>query len=126
MATQVLVLCDDKHHPAHIVRGGLAALGTDEYQFTIIEDAREFSIARMGEFPLVLLAKANNISAVEHAPWVTPAIEEAFLEYVRAGGGLLVVHSGTVVAESPTLRRLVGGTFIKHPPQCDVTVTPQG
>lgn len=126
MATQVLVLCDDKHHPAHIVRGGLAALGEEDFQFTIIEDGREWSAARMGEFPLVLLAKANNISAVEHAPWVTPEVEEAFAEYVRQGGKLMVVHSGTVVADLPTLRRVIGGTFIKHPPQCDVTVTPQG
>lgn len=53
-------------------------------------------------------------------------MEEAFAEYVRAGGGLLVVHSGTIVGELPTLRRLIGGAFVQHPPRCEVTVTPQG
>jgi hypothetical protein len=63
---------------------------------------------------------------LDKEPWITPEVEEAFLEYVRAGGGLLVVHSGTVIQELPTMRRLVGGTFTHHPPKCDVTVTPQG
>jgi type 1 glutamine amidotransferase len=126
MSTRVLVLCDDKWHPAHVVRGGIERLGTDDFHFDVIEDGREWSAERMGIYPLVLLAKLNHISAVDNSPWITPEVEEAFVDYVRAGGGLLAVHSGTCVIESPTLRRLIGGTFIKHPPQCEVTVTPQG
>ena len=126
MTTQVLVLCDDYWHPADRVRAGMAALGTDEFSFDVIEDAREWSAARMGEYPLVLLTKFNEITAADRDPWITPAVEEAFVDYVQAGGGLLVVHSGAVVAELSTLRRLIGGTFIHHPPRCEVTVTPQG
>lgn len=126
MTKQVLVLCDDKWHPAQVVRGGIEKLGTDDFAFDVIENSRQWSAARMGQYPLVLLAKANQISAVENEPWMTPAIEEAFLEYVRAGGGLLVVHSGTIVRDLPTLKRLIGGAFVQHPPKCDVTVTPQG
>jgi uncharacterized protein len=108
------------------MRGGIAALGTAEFIFDVIEDGREWSSERMGQYPLVLLAKCNQITAVDLAPWITPDVEAAFVDYVRAGGGLLVVHSGTVVAESPTLQKLIGGHFVRHPPKCDVTVTPQG
>ncbi len=126
MTTRVLVLCDDKWHPARVARAGLAALDTDEWRFDWIEDAHEWSAERMAQFPLVLLAKANHISALENVPWITPDVEEAFSEYVRAGGGLLVVHSGTIVRETPLLKKLIGGTFTQHPPQCEVTITPQG
>lgn len=126
MTTRVLVLCDDKWHPAHVVAAGVEALGTADFQFDVIENAREWSAERMGQYPLTLLAKANHISAVENVPWITPDVEAAFAAYVRGGGGLLVVHSGTIVRESPQLQRLIGGTFTQHPPQCEVTVTPQG
>ena len=126
MARQVLVLCDDKWHPADRVRAGLAALGTEEFAFEIVEDARAWSAARMGQFPLVLLTKANHVLATDETPWITPEVEAAFVDYVSAGGGLLAVHSGTIVAELAELRRLLGGTFVHHPPRCEVTVTPQG
>lgn len=126
MTKHVLVLCDDKWHPAQVVRDGLSALGTDEWQFEWIEDARKWSAEHMARFPLVLLAKANQISSVENTPWVTPEVEAAFQAYVQEGGGLLVVHAGTIVRDTPGLRKLIGGTFTQHPPQCDVTITPQG
>ncbi len=124
--TRVLVLCDDPWHPAHNARVGVEALGTDDFQFDLIEDGSEWSAERMAQYPLLLLTKSNQISAVNKEPWITPEVEEAFLEHVRAGGGLLVVHSWTVVRDTLTLSRLIGGTFIHHPPKCDVTVTPQG
>jgi type 1 glutamine amidotransferase len=126
MAKRVLVLCDDKWHPARVVRAGVEALGTEDFTFDVIENGHEWSAERMAQYPLVLLAKANQVSAVEDVPWITPDVEEAFLKYVRSGGGLLAVHSGTVVRELPALKRLLGGAFVQHPPQCEVTVTPQG
>jgi type 1 glutamine amidotransferase len=105
----------------------LAALDAAEWQFEWIEDAREWSAARLAEFPLVVLAKSNQVSHEEHGPWITPEVEEAFVQFVRAGGGLLVLHSGTAgLRESPTLYKLIGGVFTHHPPQCEVTITPQG
>ena len=126
MTRQVLVLCDDKWHPASRVRAGLEALGTEEFTFDVIEDAGEWSAARMQHYPLVLLAKADHVSATENVPWITPEVEAAFADFVAAGGGLLAVHSGTIMKELAGMRRLLGGTFTHHPPQCDVTVTPQG
>ncbi len=126
MAKQVLVLCDDKWHPAARVRAGLAALDTGHFTFDVIEDAGAWSAAHMAHYPLLLLTKSNQISAANDAPWITPEVEAAFVDFVRAGGGLVAVHSGTIVAELAELRRLLGGTFVQHPPRCEVTVTPQG
>ena len=123
---RTLVLCDDYWHPAHIPRAGLAPLEHSGFEFDWIEQADEWSAARMAEYPLVLLTKANNISATDQQPWVTPAVEQAFLEYVRNGNGLLAIHSGTAgYTETPVLRGLLGGVFVSHPPQCMVTVEPR-
>jgi type 1 glutamine amidotransferase len=48
------------------------------------------------------------------------------LDYVRAGRGLLVVHSGTAgYRDTDVLRPLMGGVFLEHPKQCPVTVEPE-
>lgn len=45
--------------------------------------------------------------------------------WVRAGGGLLAVHSATVLGDSdPELGELMGGVFVSHPPQFAFTVYP--
>jgi type 1 glutamine amidotransferase len=121
---RTLVLCDDHYHPARIAREGLEALGDCEFDY--VENAGQWSAERMAGYPLVLMCKSNNVSATDQSPWVTEEVEGAFLEYVRAGHGLLIVHSGTAgYSQMPVLRGLMGGTFARHPPQCPVTVEPQ-
>jgi type 1 glutamine amidotransferase len=122
----VLILCDDFWHPAQVPREGLGALQSDEFSFDWIEDAREWSAARMAAYPLVVLTKSNNVSAADKTGWMTEAVQAAFAEYVRQGNGLLAIHSGTAeYADKPVLRRLLGGVFDHHPEQCPVTVEPQ-
>lgn len=122
---RVLVICDDHWHPASTVRGGLAPLA-DRFDFDWIEDAGDWSAERMASYPIVVLSKSNNVSATNDAPWVDERVEAAFLDYVKAGGGLLVVHSGSAgYRGNPVLRALMGGIFETHPPQLDVTFTPQ-
>lgn len=122
----VLVLCDDYWHPARTARAGLAPLSNAELPFDWIENANEWSAERMAQYPVTLFTKSNNVSATDTTPWVTEAVQEAFLAYVQAGNGLLVVHSGTAgYREMPVLRGLMGGVFVSHPPQCAVTVEPQ-
>ena len=123
---KVLVICDDYYHPAKVVRDGLAVMGDDAFQFDIIENAAAWSAAKMADYPVVLFAKSNDISAAEREPWVTDEVEAAFAGYVQAGGGLLAVHSGTAsYTEKPVLRALLGGVFTHHPKQCPVTVEPK-
>jgi len=119
---QVLVICDDYYHPAEVVRAGLALM--PEHTYDIIEDARDWSAERMAGYPVVLLAKSDAVSASDRTPWVTPEVEQAFVDYVRSGKGLLAVHSGTVYKERPMMRALLGGVFDQHPKQCPVTVQP--
>jgi type 1 glutamine amidotransferase len=124
---RVLVLCDDYWHPARTPRAGLAPLAAAGFAFDWLEDAREWPAARLADYPVLLLTKGNNVSAADRTPWVDPAVEAAFHAHVANGGGLLAIHSGTTgYRETPVLRALLGGVFVQHPPQCDVTITPTG
>lgn len=123
---RVLVLADDYWHPASVVREGLAPLAAQGYTFDWILDGSEWAPERLADYPLVILSKSNNTTPEDQTPWVTPDVEQAFADYVRAGGGLLVLHSGTVYKDTDVLRPLIGGTFIEHPKQCPVTMDPKG
>lgn len=58
-------------------------------------------------------------------PGFTDAQAESLAGWVRGGGGLLGVHAATVSGQtSPTLRALMGGVFVDHPPQFSFTVYP--
>ncbi len=123
---RVLVLVDDFWHPAAVPRQGLAALGDCGFEFDFIENAKDWSAARMGAYPLVLLTKSNNISSADQAPWVTEDVQAAFKDYVSSGNSLLVVHSGLAgYQDTLTLRALMGGVFLQHPAQCPVTIQPK-
>ncbi|HRW06702.1 MAG TPA: ThuA domain-containing protein [Caldilineaceae bacterium] len=122
----VLVLCDDKWHPAKTPREGLGALPQHDFHFDWIENAHDWSAERMATYPLVILTKSNNVSATDTTHWMTDEVQHAFLNYVRQGGGLLAIHSGTAeYREATVLRSLLGGVFLHHPKQCPVTVTPK-
>jgi type 1 glutamine amidotransferase len=122
---RILVLCDDHWHPASTVMQGLSPLADQGHVFEWRADAREWSAAHMGSFPLVILSKSNNVSSADDSAWVTPDVESAFVSYVRNGNGLLVIHSGTAGYQHlPALRALMGGAFLKHPAQCLVTIRP--
>jgi type 1 glutamine amidotransferase len=120
-----LVLCDDYWHPASVVRAGLEGLTESGYEFDWIENADAWLAERMAEYPVVLLSKSDNVSADDDRSWVSQEVQRAFVAHVREGGGLLAVHSGTLYADVPRMRRLIGGVFIRHPKQCPVTVEPQ-
>lgn len=123
---RALVLCDDYWHPARTVRAGLAPLEGAGLAFDWVEHAGAWSAERMAEYPVVVLAKANNVSAADQGPWVTPEVEAAFRAYVRSGNGLLAIHSGTAgYREAPVLRGVLGGVFAGHPLQCPTTVAPR-
>ena len=123
---QILVLADDPPHPAQIARTGLGALGDHDFHFDWIEDGNAPITNHLSAYPVVVLVKANHISATNKQPWMTPEIADALRDHVRAGNGLLALHSGTAgYKETPVLRDLLGGLFVHHPKQCPVTVEPQ-
>jgi type 1 glutamine amidotransferase len=121
---RILVLSDDRWHPAKTPRAGLQPLES-EFELEWVENTAGFDSSRLVSYPLVILTKSNNISQQDETPWMTPAMEEAFDSYVRGGGGLLVIHSGLAgYDQSPVLRALMGGIFDHHPEQCLVEVAP--
>ena len=123
---RILVLCDDRWHPAQVVREGLGALEGGEFTFDWIENAHKWSAERMAACPVVVLVKSNNTSASDQSPWMTDAVQAAFADHVRKGNGLLAIHSGTAgYDQTPVLRGLLGGVFSHHPEQCPVTVEPR-
>lgn len=122
---RILVVCDDRWHPAAVARQGLASFAESGFELDWVEDAGEWSAERMGTYPAVIFAKANHVSAADTTPWMTEKIEAAFVDYVRNGKGLLVVHAGTAgYQDAAMLRGLMGGVFDRHPAQCEVTITP--
>ena len=123
---RALVLCDDTAHPATLTRNGLLGLGDCGCRFDWLEDPGQWSTARLGGYPLVILSKANNRSRTESAPWATEADGHALAAHVARGNSLLVLHSGSALYDdSPSLCRLMGGIFTGHPPQCAVSVEPR-
>jgi type 1 glutamine amidotransferase len=124
--TSTLVLCDDTWHPAAIIRRGLAALGDCDFAFEFMEDGEKWSADAMKKFPLVVLAKANISSSTVEYPWLTLESQAVFPDYVQLGNGLLVIHAGTSRYEKlPAMGELIGGSFLRHPDQCAVTVSPK-
>jgi type 1 glutamine amidotransferase len=123
---RTLVMCDDLWHPGEMIRHGFASLGDCGFDFEFLEDGADWSAAHMAEFPLVVLAKSNVISATNKNPWLTVEAQHEFQHYLHAGHGLVVLHSGTAgYKERPVMRVLTGGMFLHHPDQCPVSMIPK-
>jgi type 1 glutamine amidotransferase len=122
---RVLIMCDDYWHPASTVRAGLNALEDCDFEFEWVENTADWSPESLFEYPLVVFVKSDNVSAADQTSWVSEEVQQAFTSYVRAGHGLLVVHSGTVYERVPEMRQLIGGAFLEHPKQCPVTIEPR-
>ena len=123
---RAIVFCDDRWHPASIVHSGLEPLQQEGFEFDWVENVSDWPVEQMFEYPVVALAKANNVSSTDESLWMTEEIEQAFREYVGKGNGLLALHSGTAGYEhAAVLRGLLGGVFASHPEQCPVTVEVQ-
>ncbi len=122
---RVLAITNDYWHPGAVVHAGLEPLRAKGFEFDWIDDAADWSAEKMAGYPVVILSKSNNTSQADKTPWITPAVEQAFHDFVTQGGGLLVTHSGTVVKDTAILRPLLGGAFVQHPAQCPVVHEPK-
>lgn len=125
MKTRSLVLCDDEWHPVETVRRGLNALADSRFDFEFATQDGQWSPAMMKDFQIVIVAKANHICAANQSPWLTTETQSAFKNFVRVGGGLLLIHAGTCYQNLPEMRNVTGGAFLSHPDQCPVTIEPK-
>jgi type 1 glutamine amidotransferase len=120
---RALVLCDDFYHPAEVARAGLAPLERAGWSLDWVEHAGDWSAERLRGHGVVVLSKMNQIAASDTRPWLSEEGQADFVAHIARGGGLLVIHSGSAGYEGrPAMRRLMGGAFAHHPPQCPVTV----
>lgn len=119
---KILLFCDDYYHPGEIPTEGLKAAG---FAPDVISDATGFNAASLANYDVIVMSKCDHISQSNNAPWKTPEIQEAFVNYVEGGGGLLVTHSGTVSGDNGAtnvLDLLIGSRFVSHPNNCPVIV----
>jgi len=122
---RVLLICDDYWHPGQIPIDGVAPLANQGFQFNAITNANDFSVNMLSSYPVVILAKCDEVSREDKTNWKTEVVQRAFISYVENGGGLLVVHSGTVAGnKTQALDMLIGCRFVFHPNACPVTVQP--
>jgi len=122
---RILLLCDDYYHPGRVPADGVAPLRERGFQFDIVTDAKAFIPETLADYPAVIMSKCDEVSRTDRTPWKTDAIQQAFVDYVEAGGGLLVIHTGTVAGEhTEKLDQLIGSRFAAHPNSCPVTVQP--
>lgn len=131
----IYMLTADYYHPDDVLRPGLeAAFGKDEFVYT--NDPSEIPWETLQtEASLLLIAKMDDFSSqLGHprydelftpiADWMTPERSACVERYVREGGAFLALHAGLLWHEDSEMARLTGGYFLRHPPQCDVTVVP--
>jgi type 1 glutamine amidotransferase len=114
---KVLLICSDHWHPADVPVNGVKPLEKRGFSFDVLTDGALFDPEALKETPVVLLCKGEG--------WMTQAQEQGLLRYTENGGGLLIVHNGTVTGEQNfALAHLAGSRFAFHPNNCPVTVQP--
>ena len=129
------LLTADYYHPNDVLLPGLeAALGTDDYVYTnrpeeipwerLTEEASLLLIAKMDDYSSQLGHPKYEELFAPPADWMTPERAACLKQYVHGGGALLALHSGILWHEDSEIAQLTGGYFLRHPPQCDVTVVP--
>lgn len=129
------MLTADYYHPDDVLRPGLeAAFGTEGVEYvndpalipweTLGDEASLLLIAKMDDFSSQLGHPRYDELFAPIADWMTPAYAAALARYVEGGGAFIALHSGILWHEDSETARLTGGYFLRHPPQCDVTVVP--
>lgn len=128
-------LTADYYHPDDVLRPGLeAAFGKDGYVYTndpadipwetLSQDASLLLIAKMDDFSSQLGHPRYDELFAPISDWMTPERAACLERYVRGGGAFLALHSGILWHEDSDIAQLTGGYFLRHPPQCRVTVVP--
>jgi type 1 glutamine amidotransferase len=132
---QTYMLMADYYHPDDVLRPGMkAAFGDEGYVYC--NDPAEIPWETLSDVcDLLVIAKMDDFSSqVGHprydeifapiADWMNPDRAASLEKFVAEGGGFLAIHSGILWHEDDPTAKLTGGYFLRHPPQCDVTVVP--
>ena len=130
----VLLVCDDVWHPAEVIERGLKAMDHSGIDFDLVRTAKDIlTPAFVRRYDALVNCSGGSINAANSAPWFEPSVTEfgpeEFRDYVKNGGGLVVVHAGLTIGgptcPAPAYTEAVGSYFVNHPPRemTHVTIT---
>jgi len=120
---RVLVICHDHYHPGKVVTDGLAPLKEKGYTFDIMENGLDVKPEMLKNYPVIILSKCDEATPDNQVSWETPKLQQAFVDFVEDGGGLLAIHCGLVAGENTQkLHGLIGSKFKWHPMDIQTTV----
>lgn len=131
---RVLVLYGDYWHPAEVIRRGLESFREEDICLDFMTDAKDMlTVPMLDQYDVIMNCKCNQLNEGNQHTWFDPGVTEVGPEeleaFVRSGRGFLSVHSGNAFYaenDSPEYIAFVGNYFVKHPPRCDVQVSPCG
>ncbi|MCD8510724.1 MAG: ThuA domain-containing protein [Bacillus sp. (in: Bacteria)] len=117
----VTVLLGDYWHKAQPLKEGLEnALAPVNSELKLNYINYDELIPQLKENPdLVIISKENRLNPQDDViyTWMTPEIEEALSNYVKAGGSILAWHSGLAEYEPDgEYIAMLRGHFLYHPP----------
>ena len=120
---RVLLFCDDQYHPGQIPIDGIEPLKAKGFVIDVVRDATNFNPEQLTDYAVIVMSKCDHITSDNTNSWKSDIMQTALVDYVERGGGLLVVHSGTVAGQdTEKLDMLIGCRFAFHPNDCPVTV----
>lgn len=100
---------DAPYHPLSAVQDLIIQSLGESFQVKAAEGTSHLKAESLQPYYLVVsyLDIWNSVSAAEETA--------GLLQYVAGGGGLLVIHNGISIQNSPELSQLIGARFIGHP-----------
>ena len=82
----------------------------NDWMIKLTEDSAYFSSDSLKQFDVIVFLLTTGDILGENG-------KKAIKKYVRSGGGLVTIHSGTItMQEWPWFKRLIGAGFVGHPP----------
>ena len=114
---KVLVITEDYWHPTSVIADGLKKLEGD-FAFTYARRDSDFE-----NYGAVVIAKGDRTSKEDETPFMTDAYMDALENYLTRGGGLLLLHAGTLTARNPRLAEIMGGISAGHPDPSECVLT---
>ncbi|MCL1988431.1 MAG: ThuA domain-containing protein [Firmicutes bacterium] len=122
---KVLLFCDEHYHPGQIAIDGVKPLTAKDYEFHIIRNGAAFNPELLQDYSVIIMAKCDEISPEDKTSWKTLEVQQAFIDFIANGGGMIVIHNGLVAGKNTTkLDRVIGSRFKWHPHDCPVTTEP--
>ena len=120
---KILVLCDDHYHPGQTVKDGLAPLKEKGYRFDFVDDGLDVKPEMLKDYSVVILSKCDEATPDNRVSWETAELQQAFVDYIENGGGIITIHCGLVSGmDTQVLHGLIGAKFKTHPNNSLVTV----